>query len=147
MRELQEYVVQCPGNLVQAMIQSWADKNTQLALFEAEHPKKTHRLRYEDLVRDPERELTRVCRFLELPWDAGMIMNALSIPHSQGGGDRKILNETAIHQRSLGTGKTLPMRWLNSVPAPLIGRANNLLKHLGYEPIRATAPASPSLQQ
>ena len=29
--------------------------------------------RYEDLVRDPEPTLRRVCEFIELPWDAGML--------------------------------------------------------------------------
>lgn len=138
MHELQEYVMQRPGNLVQAMIESWVDKNTRLALFEAERPKDTHRLRYEDLVRDPERELMRACRFLHLKWDAGMITNALRIPHFQGGGDGKILGENTIHQRSLGGGKSIPAGWLNSVSVPVIGRTNQLLKHLGYEPIFAT---------
>lgn len=29
--------------------------------------------RYEDLVREPEATLRRVCEFIELPWDAGML--------------------------------------------------------------------------
>ncbi|WP_084964804.1 sulfotransferase [Thermoactinospora rubra] len=30
-------------------------------------------LRYEDLVADPERELRRVCEFLDVPWEPGML--------------------------------------------------------------------------
>lgn len=36
-------------------------------------PSRRFELRYEDLVRDPERELARLCAFLGTPYDAGML--------------------------------------------------------------------------
>jgi len=133
MMELQEYIVRYPGSFVQGMMESWIDRSTRLIVFETDHHQISHRIRYEDLVRNPKPTLMQLCRFLKLEWHEEMATKALQIEHDTGGGDQKIRAEREIHQRSIGTGSRLP---LDSLPVPLVGRANQVLKSLGYQAIR-----------
>jgi hypothetical protein len=53
-------------------------------------------VRYEDLITDPERETQRICEFLDVPWEAGMIDYA-SVEH---GGVRRGLGDWSDTLRS-----------------------------------------------
>ncbi len=128
-RGLQEYIARHPGNFVMAMAESWADKVERLIAFESEHGSNCIRPRYEDVVSDADREISRVFEFLGLPGEPDLLMKALSTPHLGGGGDRKIQLERTIHRRSVGSGRDLP---LGTISRTLTDRLNRLLVLLGY---------------
>jgi protein-tyrosine sulfotransferase len=62
-------------------------------------------VKYEDLVRQPEAELRRVCRFLAVPWQASMLSHE-SIEHGELCEDGRAIGNTdptrPIDQRSVG---------------------------------------------
>ena len=53
--------------------QLWAEQQRLGLALEAEHPEETLRVRYEDLLADPDGELKRVCAFLDEPWDERLL--------------------------------------------------------------------------
>jgi hypothetical protein len=126
---LREYVARYPGNLVLAMAESWADKTEKLLAFESENGDQCLRVRYEELVSEPGREMARVFDFLGQSWDPSILETALRMPHDEGGGDTRIRIETRIHKRSVGAGRDLPT-WM--VPPAILGRINQLSTLLQY---------------
>jgi hypothetical protein len=58
---------------VQELAQLWPRNNLALARFGEHHPHRYHRLRYEDLIADPQARLRSLCAFLELPFDERML--------------------------------------------------------------------------
>jgi hypothetical protein len=125
MREHRPYVAKHPGNLPLAMTENWLDKTGALLAFEASHQAQCVRIRYEDLVECPPRELARVLKFLELPVVADLHLTALRHRHFEGGGDPKARFECDVHTRSVGKGLVIPLTFL---PIQAI-RQINLLSH------------------
>ncbi len=55
-------------------VERWIEAEEQWErLRDALAPERWTEIRYEDLLRSPERELRRLCAFLGLPWDAAML--------------------------------------------------------------------------
>lgn len=48
------YIGSSPGNAVLALARYWLDNAAAIAQVEEKHPERCHRIRYEDLVDDPE---------------------------------------------------------------------------------------------
>jgi sulfotransferase family protein len=63
-----------------------------------------HILRYEDLTADPTRELRRICRFLDLEWEPGML------DYSSGLEDAKLGGGLGDWQDKIRTGRVQPDR-------------------------------------
>jgi len=53
--------------------QRWAEEVRMQDAFVARHPERSHRIRYEDLLADPEAALRGVCRFLGLPFHDSLL--------------------------------------------------------------------------
>ena len=56
-----------------AIAQRWNEYNQRILALSRRAPERTLWLRHEDLVAYPEHELTRVCRFLDLRFDASLL--------------------------------------------------------------------------
>ncbi|HEX5720776.1 MAG TPA: sulfotransferase [Thermoanaerobaculia bacterium] len=141
-RELEPYVRERPENLIEAVVRFWTDENSALLSFERRHAGRCHRLRYEDLVADPEATLQAAFGFLGLPWRGDLIDSVFKTRHGEGVGDPKVGFSNRIHRDSVGGGRSLP--W-NRLPGPVLVKANAVMSQIGYsgetpEPRPAAAP-------
>src|ERR1700722_1315284 len=59
-----EYIAGSPGNAVLALARYWLDHATLIDSVEQAHPDRCHRVRYEDLVEDPESVMQDVYAFI-----------------------------------------------------------------------------------
>ena len=59
-----QYIGGSPGNSVLALARYWLDNATMIAAAEDEYPQLCHRIRYEDLVEDPDGMMREVYAFL-----------------------------------------------------------------------------------
>jgi protein-tyrosine sulfotransferase len=101
------------GNSLSGWMQFWREINEDLIGFSEANSARCHLLRYEDLVKTPEREVSRILDFLalkRLPGDAGkMCSTAFKIHHTDGFQDHKIHATSRIHATSVN-------RWSNWLP-------------------------------
>src|SRR6185437_13760057 len=61
------YVAHAPGNSVLALARYWSDHISAILAVEDKFPGRCHRVRYEDLVADPETVASGIFQFLGLP--------------------------------------------------------------------------------
>lgn len=130
MRELAPYVMASPTNTVAAMLRSWAEKTEKILDFERRWPERCHRLRYEDLVRQPAETLAGVLDFLDLEACPQLHHVALRQPHHPGGGDPKIWQTREVREDRIGGGSQLPV---GLIPSSLAAQVGPLLEQLGYQ--------------
>jgi hypothetical protein len=78
------------GYSLEAAAIGWRNRMTQIeALTEDLPPGRMVRLRYEDLCEDPEKELARICRFLQLEFSPAMLTRPTDNIHHIGGSPSK----------------------------------------------------------
>ena len=129
------YVTNAPGNSVLALARYWVDHVGAILAVEDKHPGKCYRVRYEDLVADPEAVAAGIFGFLGLPPVPGISARAFSRERERTGpGDFKIWNTSQITDDSVGRGWSVPA---DLIPAPLTSTINKLVDRLGYLPIDA----------
>ena len=128
------FVAATTSNPVDGLADYWIDKTRRLLDTEENSDDNCLRIRYEDLVGDPQCVLEALFGFLDLPTPAGMLDSIFSTPHVVGPGDSKILTTTGIHADSIGHGKRLAM---NTLSADRRGHIDALHARLGYAPISA----------
>jgi protein-disulfide isomerase len=129
------YAGQAPGNSVLALARYWADHVGAILAVEDKHPGKCHRVRYEDLVADPDAVAAGIFGFLGLPPVPGIAARAFSRDRERTGpGDFKIWNTSQITDDSVGRGWSVPA---DLIPAPLASTINKLVDRLGYVRIDA----------
>lgn len=141
MLELESYVHQSPNNLIKAAVSFWSDEMSMLLAFERRRLERCHRVRYEDLVADPEAVLRAAFAFLGVEWQPGLVNAVFKTRHGRGIGDPKVEFSDRIHGDSVGAGQVLPR---NRIPGPLLVRMRSLEEQIGYgsEP-GAARPAAP----
>jgi hypothetical protein len=127
------YATDSPTNAVLALARFWSDHTAAILAVEERYPDRCHRVRYEDLVADPEGAADRVFGFLGAPSVPG-ISAACFAPERErhGPGDYKIWQTSQVSADSAGRG------W--SIPASLIepgvrATVNELAGKLGYVPV------------
>lgn len=126
------YVQASPGNAVAALASYWLDHVSRAISWEIEHPEICHRVRYEDLVLEPEATMSKIQRFLGVREDLSVLERAFDREPARGPGDYKVEYTTSIHATSLGHGKRVPVAML---PPSLLKALNEQLEVLGYEPL------------
>lgn len=129
MPEFAPYVQKNPENIVAAMVENWVDKTRKLLAFEREHPARSFRVKYEELVLNPPQTLRPMFAFLDLEWNDDLLGAVFTTQHDAGSGDRKILFSKKIEQDSVGRGATLPRE---DIPPDLLDEMNRLLVELEY---------------
>jgi protein-disulfide isomerase len=129
------YVAQAPGNSVLALARYWTDHVGAIMAVEDKFPGKCHRVRYEDLVADPEAVAADIFGFLALPPVSGISASAFSRERERTGpGDFKIWNTSQITDDSVGRGWSVPA---DLIPGPLTETINSLADRLRYVRIDA----------
>lgn len=123
------YVSASPDNTVAALAQYWLNHVTTALAWEQKHPETCHRVRYEDLVLEPEKTLRRVERFLGVEEDITVLASAFDRAPANGPGDYKVVHTSGVHAGSIGHGKRVPVSML---PPQLRDLINEKLEALGY---------------
>jgi Sulfotransferase family len=123
------YVAGAPGNSVLALSRYWADHTNAILAVEDRYPARCHRVRYEDLVDDPETVADAIYEFLGLPSVDDVASLIFSGERERfGAGDFKIWNTSQITAESVGRGWSVPVNLMS----PQVAIVNQLADRLGY---------------
>ena len=128
--ELHGYIRRYNSPLV-AFCHAWVDVTNALRTFVDTHAANAVAVRYEDLVQDPQSEMTRILEFVGEDWDPALLSTSQS-SELTGFSDWKALSRKAIDGSSTG-------RWRRELPdatiADLASIVNPTLADCGYESI------------
>jgi hypothetical protein len=147
------YIAETPGNAVSALARFWADSTAATLAAEEQNAASCHRVRYEDLVADPESAAAGIFEFLGASPAPGISEHCFSADRERfGPGDYKIWHTSQITATSVGRGWSVPA---GMIPASVIDTINDLSGQLGYVQVdgswgtagvpadlRVTAPAT-----
>lgn len=123
------YAAGAPGNSVLALARYWVDHATAILAVEDKYPQNCHRVRYEDVVDDPDTVMDEVFEFLGLPPVDAISELCFSGERERfGAGDFKIWNTSQITGESVGRGWSVPANLM----APVTPTINQLADRLGY---------------
>jgi hypothetical protein len=127
------YVAKYPGNNVAAIANYWLDCNTAILKFANDNSIRCHRVRYEDLVTEPEEVSSKILSFLGASQVPGITAECFQTPHEGNGpGDEKIWFTSSISHSSIGRGISVPAR---ALPPILVSNINPILAELKYRTI------------
>ena len=127
------YVAASPGNTVMALASFWADNARTTLAAEECFADKCFRLRYEDLVADPEATSAALFEFLAVAPAPGISELCFSADRERfGPADYKIWYTSRISPDSVGRGWSVPA---GMIAPPLLGVINDLAGKLGYLPV------------
>ena len=145
-----QYIGASPGNSVMALARYWLENASPIAAFQEQHPDRCHRVRYEDLVTDPERTAQDIYRFIDVREVPGIAQTCFSPERERfGPADHKIWATSEITADSVGKGESIPV---GLIPPPITNAINELAGKLGYRPIDGEwgtpgMPADPRLPE
>jgi hypothetical protein len=123
------YAAAAPGNAVLAVARYWADHAAGIMEVEEKYPDRCHRVRYEDLVTDPDAVAGGVFEFLGVAPVSGIEALAFSEGRERfGAGDFKIWNTSEVTDDSVGRGWGVPAGAMK----PVLPTVNELAGKLGY---------------
>lgn len=127
------YIASTPGNAVLALARFWADNTAITLAAEERFPDRCTRVRYEDLVTDPEGTADDVFRFLGAAPAPGVSMACFSAEREKfGPGDHKIWYTSEVSASSVGRGWSIPTALIGP---QLLGALKELTDKLGYVPL------------
>ena len=103
------YIASTPGNVVWALARFWLDGAGVTLAAEEKFASSCHRVRYEDLVADPEEVTAGIFEFLGVPPDPGISGRCFSPERERfGPADYKIWHTSQISGSSVGRGWSVP---------------------------------------
>jgi Sulfotransferase family len=124
------YIGSPPDNNVAALARYWLDYTTSIVAAEEHFTDRCLPVRYEDLVTDPDGQIEHIFEFIGAAPAPGIVARCFGPGHQRfGPGDYKIWNTSGVSADSVGRGWTMPA---GKIPAPLLGRVNELADVLGY---------------
>jgi Sulfotransferase family len=127
------YIAETPGNAVWALARFWADNVSVIRAAEDQYPQRCHRVRYEDLVADPQGTADAIFTFLGVEPVPGIAQTCFAPERERfGPADYKIWHTSRITGDSVGRGWTVPA---GLIAAPARQRLNELCEQLGYLPV------------
>jgi hypothetical protein len=127
------YIVGTPGNAVWALSRFWADSVSAGLAVEEQFPQSCHRIRYEDLVADPETVLAGIFEFLDVSPQPGISSACFSARRERfGPADYKIWHTSRITSDSVGRGWSVPV---GMVPPEMLETMRKLTDRLDYLPV------------
>jgi hypothetical protein len=122
-----------PGNSVAAIGSYWLSTVQSVMAFEDSHPVMCHRVRYEDLVTEPEQTAAAIFSFLGAEQVPGIAQACFRTPHEGNGpGDEEIWFSDGITADSVGRGVQVPAAALTP---HLRNAVNDALARLGYRTV------------
>src|SRR5215468_660124 len=138
---LDSYADLSPRNTVLALAQLWAANVALIMAVEERFHECSHRVRYEDLVADPEGVSDRIFRFLGVAPVPGLAQACLAAERERSGPSGQQIGGGA-RAGSLGPGWSIPAALIGS---PLTETINVLTDKLGYPRIDAHWGIAPAL--
>ncbi|HZR52331.1 MAG TPA: sulfotransferase [Streptosporangiaceae bacterium] len=124
------YIAGSPGNIVLALARYWNDNTAAILATEERFAGACHRVRYEDMVTDPESTAEDIFEFLDVQPAPGITKQCFTAEHERSGpADYKIWHTSVISAASIGRGWTLPA---GRIPAPVLDQMNEIAGQLGY---------------
>jgi Sulfotransferase family len=130
------YIAGSPGNAVMALARYWNDQASAITAAEDKYPERCHRVRYEDMARDPEQVAAAIFRFLGVGQVPGIAQAVFASDHERfGPADHKIWHTSAISLDSVGRGDSVPV---GLIPPPVLESINEMLDRLGYTAVDET---------
>jgi hypothetical protein len=124
------YIAASPGNIVLALARYWNDNTAAILGAEERFPGSCHRVRYEDLVTDPERTADEIFRFLGVASAPGVTRQCFTAERERSGpADYKIWHTSRISPASVGRGWTVPV---GRIPPQVLSQTNEMAARLGY---------------
>ncbi|HEY3904041.1 MAG TPA: sulfotransferase [Streptosporangiaceae bacterium] len=118
------------ANNVAALARYWADYTAAIVEAEDEFKERCLRVRYEDLVAEPDVEIKRIFDFLEVAPTVGIEQGSFGLDQQRyGPADYKIWSTTRVTAEFVGQGWELPVRMISD---SLLERVNGLAAKLGY---------------
>jgi Sulfotransferase family len=124
------YIADTPGNAVMALARYWLDGAGLIATVEEQHPESCYRVRYEDMVADPEGVVAGIFDYLDVAPAPGIAEMVFSREHERfGPADHKIWYTSEISKGSVGRSDSLPV---GLIAPPVMESINSLLDKLGY---------------
>jgi Sulfotransferase family len=127
------YIAATPGNVVLALARFWADNVATILAVEERFPGRCHRVRYEDLVDDPEQTAAQIFSFLGASPVPGISEACFSSERERfGPADHKIWRTSQIIGDSVGRGWSVPSAIIEPT---LLVTVNEIASKLGYIPI------------
>lgn len=134
------FIAETPGNAVLALARFWAANTEMVLAVEERLPERCHRVRYEDLVADPEQIASQIFSFLGTSPAPGISTACFSAERERyGPGDYKIWCTSKITDSSVGRGWSVPA---DMIPPPIAAEVNKLAGQLGYLPVDGAWGAS-----
>ena len=128
-----QYIVGSPGNAVLALARYWLENATLINEVEQAHPERCHRIRYEDLVEDPEGVMRETYAFIGVQLAPGVARACFTGDRERfGPADYKIWATTEVSGDSVGRGESIPA---GLIAPPVIVAINELTATLGYLPV------------
>lgn len=141
------YVASTPGNAVLALARFWGDNAAAILAAEEQFSASCHRVRYEDLVADPQQVADGIFGFLGVAPVPDVAARCFTAERERFGlGDYKIWHTAGISAASVGRGWAVPAAL---IPHPVLGEVNGIAGKLGYIEIDAqwgTTAAPPDLR-
>jgi protein-tyrosine sulfotransferase len=136
------FAAETPGNAVLALARFWVGNATMILALEDRFPDRCHRVRYEDLVADPEEAASQIFSFLGASPARGISTACFSAERERyGPADYKIWCTSRITDASVGRGWSIPA---SLILPPVVAEVNELAGKLGYLPVHdgwgASAP-------
>jgi hypothetical protein len=114
---------------VVALARYWVEHTAGILAVEDRYPERCHRVRYEDLVADPDTVTQKIFEFLGLPPVPEIADQCFTADHDRfGAGDFKVWNTSRITDDSVGRGWSIPVKLI----APMAATVNALAGLLGY---------------
>ncbi|MCA1566111.1 MAG: sulfotransferase [Acidobacteria bacterium] len=129
------------GNMVDAMIECWITRTSQILDFERQHGAQCFHITYESIVCRPSQTLEAMFSFLGVEWQESLLDSVFSAPHDIAGGDPKIVFSDSINSSSLGKGATISRGLISEA---MLKRMNALLEELEYPPVGVDWDTAPS---
>ena len=124
------YIAATPGNAVMALASFWADSVRAALAAEQQFPGQCIRVRYEDLVTDPEATTARLFEFLGAAAAPGISQACFSAERERfGPADYKIWHTAEVSADSVGRGWTVPA---GMIAPQLLEAINETAATLGY---------------
>jgi protein-tyrosine sulfotransferase len=127
------YIATTPGNAVMAVARFWVDNAAATLAVEEEFADRCFRVRYEDLVAEPESVAAQVFEFLDAAPAPGISEACFSAERERfGPADYKIWFTTKISSESVGRGWSVPAAM---IAPPILEGMNELAGKLSYLPV------------
>jgi hypothetical protein len=128
-----QYIAGTPGNAVFALARFWSENTAAIAAVEERFAGSCHRVRYEDLVTDPEGVAAGIFDFLGVARAPGISSRCFAPERERSGpADYKIWHTSQVSAQSVGRGWSIPA---GLIPPQVTAYINELAEQLGYIPV------------